>query len=158
MPKLTSSVPTRVRLTVPTDWASFWRELGIQEIWTGRREDDCHPPSQVKPSESVAGTATHVSSARPPRPPILPSTVHTDHSSAHKHSQQEDTSQFSSSKTDKPGPHVCGTCQRSFARLEILTDASSRTRRRNPSSAWNAHDASHASIYCNVTSRICTRS
>uniref|UniRef100_A0A0D2YKK8 C2H2-type domain-containing protein n=1 Tax=Fusarium oxysporum (strain Fo5176) TaxID=660025 RepID=A0A0D2YKK8_FUSOF len=77
-----------------------------------------HPlPTTPVSNPAVAGTATHVSSARPLRPPILLSTAIPAPANT---ANWKAPANFPRHKTDKPRPHVCGTCQRSFARLGHL--------------------------------------
>lgn len=89
------------------------------------------PDAAAMAPSAVSGNASSSASSAnctPPLPFALPSECLTDKSSrtASVQTAKPDPSQATNSapfpppKTDKPRPHVCGTCQRSFARLEHL--------------------------------------
>ncbi|RDW94827.1 hypothetical protein BP5796_00590 [Coleophoma crateriformis] len=68
-------------------------------------------------------------SALQSQPPVMPTATSSAAAGANGGMKKEETgpatngkssSSFPPPKTDKPRPHVCGTCQRSFARLEHL--------------------------------------
>lgn len=70
---------------------------------------------------------------------------------------QNGVAQFPPPKTDKPRPHVCGTCSRSFARLEHLKRHERSHTKRSHSNAPNVQDALPDAIFYFAISRSCTR-
>lgn len=68
----------------------------------------------------MAGTAPHVPQPDPQHPPILPRLCMLTLPASTITVNTKTPANFPPPKTDKPRPHVCGTCQRSFARLEHL--------------------------------------
>ncbi|KAL5611125.1 hypothetical protein FOBRF1_007242 [Fusarium oxysporum] len=73
------------------------------------------PPLSNTAVGSTPSTADD--SARPLRPPVLPSIAIPVPANT---ANWKAPANFPRRKTDKPRPHVCGTCQRSFARLGHL--------------------------------------
>lgn len=69
----------------------------------------------------IAGTAPRVPQPDPLNPPVLLRLcILTMPASTITVNTKTPSANFLPPKTDKPRPHVCGTCQRSFARLEHL--------------------------------------
>lgn len=82
-----------------------------------------HPPPPTvtlvsKPA--VTGTAPRVPEPEPPPPAILLQLCMLTLLASTITVNTKAPANFPPPKTDKPRPHVCGTCQRSFARLEHL--------------------------------------
>ncbi|KAF7543945.1 hypothetical protein G7046_g9899 [Stylonectria norvegica] len=69
---------------------------------------------------AAAGTAPHVPLPDPHHPPTLPRHCILTLAASTITVNTKAPANFPPPKTDKPRPHVCGTCQRSFARLEHL--------------------------------------
>ncbi|KAF7543964.1 hypothetical protein G7Z17_g10319 [Cylindrodendrum hubeiense] len=78
------------------------------------------PPTTLVSPPVVAGTAPHVPQPDPHRPSILPRLCMLTLPASTITVNTKAPANFPPPKTDKPRPHVCGTCQRSFARLEHL--------------------------------------
>ncbi|KAK2754586.1 hypothetical protein FQN54_006987 [Arachnomyces sp. PD_36] len=77
----------------------------LSDAMAGQNPAHSPPVEDLASINEVAGDASAQRSDSNPRPPST---------------SQNATPNTHPSKTDKPRPHVCGTCQRSFARLEHL--------------------------------------